>query len=58
MDKSFRDKVCSSIVPKHGLPSDCVAFRLPSAPSLQFYCVYGHGKETEVSIGLVEMLRL
>ncbi|KAI0276276.1 LACT-domain-containing protein [Russula aff. rugulosa BPL654] len=24
--------------------------RLPNAPSLQFYCVYGHGKETEVSI--------
>ncbi|KAI0249241.1 Lecithin:cholesterol acyltransferase-domain-containing protein [Lactifluus subvellereus] len=23
--------------------------RLPAAPSLQFYCVYGHGKETEVS---------
>jgi phospholipid:diacylglycerol acyltransferase len=22
--------------------------RLPNAPSLQFYCVYGHGKETEV----------
>jgi phospholipid:diacylglycerol acyltransferase len=24
--------------------------RLPNAPSLQIYCVYGHGKETEVSI--------
>ncbi|KAI9465682.1 phospholipid:diacylglycerol acyltransferase [Lactarius psammicola] len=24
--------------------------RLPKAPSLQIYCVYGHGKETEVSI--------
>ncbi|KAH8996300.1 LACT-domain-containing protein [Lactarius akahatsu] len=23
--------------------------RLPNAPSLQIYCVYGHGKETEVS---------
>jgi len=29
--------------------SDCIAFRLPDAPSLQLYCVYGHGKETEVS---------
>ncbi|KAH9988041.1 phospholipid/diacylglycerol acyltransferase [Russula vinacea] len=26
--------------------------RLPSAPSLQFYCVYGHGKETESWRGL------
>ncbi|KAH9996664.1 Lecithin:cholesterol acyltransferase-domain-containing protein [Russula compacta] len=24
--------------------------RLPSAPSLQYYCIYGHGKETEVSV--------
>ncbi|EGO00883.1 hypothetical protein SERLA73DRAFT_50487 [Serpula lacrymans var. lacrymans S7.3] len=23
--------------------------RLPNAPSMKFYCVYGHGKETEVS---------
>ncbi len=53
MDESIRDKVCRSIVPiQRELPSDCVAFRLPNAPSLQFYCVYGHGKETEVSIRL------
>lgn len=46
--------------PKRKLPSDrdFVTFRLPNAPSLQFYCVYGHGKGTEVSIRLVEMLRL
>lgn len=43
---------------KRAQPSDRVIFRLPNAPSLQFYCVYGHGKETEVSIRLVEMLRL
>jgi phospholipid:diacylglycerol acyltransferase len=49
MDKSIRDKVRRSIVRKRGLPSDCVTLRLPNAPSLQFYCVYGHGKETEVS---------
>ena len=47
-----------SVVSKRELPSDCVTFRLPNAPSLQYYCVYGHGKETEVSTGLVEMLRL
>lgn len=35
-----------------------VTIRLPNAPSLQFYCVYGHGKETEVSIRLVDMLRI
>jgi phospholipid:diacylglycerol acyltransferase len=29
---------------------NCITFRLPNAPSLQIYCVYGHGKETEVSI--------
>ena len=52
MDKSFRDKVCNAIVPKDELPSDCIAFRLPSAPSLQYYCIYGHGKETEVSVCL------
>ena len=51
MDESTRDKVCRFIVPKRELPSDYVTFRLPNAPSLQFYCVYGHGKETEVSIG-------
>lgn len=22
--------------------------RLPNAPSMKFFCVYGHGKETEV----------
>lgn len=46
------------MVPKHEPLSDYVTFRLPNAPSLQFYCVYGHGKETEVSIRLVDMLRL
>lgn len=29
---------------------DDVSFRLPNAPSMKFYCVYGHGKETEVSL--------
>jgi len=56
VDESTRDKVCGSIVPKCELPSDCVTFRLPNAPSLRYYCVYGHGKETEVSIQLAEML--
>ena len=23
--------------------------RLPNAPSMKFFCVYGHGKDTEVS---------
>ena len=23
--------------------------RLPNAPSMKLYCIYGHGKETEVS---------
>jgi len=55
MDESIRDKVCKSIFPKRELPSDCVIFRLPNAPSLRYYCVYGHGKETEVSIRLAEM---
>ncbi|KAH9048475.1 Lecithin:cholesterol acyltransferase-domain-containing protein, partial [Lactarius hengduanensis] len=26
--------------------------RLPNAPSLKIYCVYGHGKETEVTYGV------
>jgi hypothetical protein len=34
-----------------------VAFRLPNAPSLRFYCVYGHGKETEVRVLLAENSR-
>ncbi len=58
MDESIRDKVCKSIHPKHELPSDYVILRLPNAPSLQYYCVYGHGKETEVSIQLAEMFQL
>ncbi|KAI9441206.1 Lecithin:cholesterol/phospholipid:diacylglycerol acyltransferase, partial [Lactarius indigo] len=34
------------------LVTDCILLTrgLPNAPSLQIYCVYGHGKETEVSI--------
>ena len=31
-----------------GLLIVCMILRLPNAPSLQIYCVYGHGKETEV----------
>lgn len=27
-----------------------VVERLPYAPSMKIYCVYGHGKETEVSL--------
>lgn len=43
---------------KHEPLSNFEAFRLPNAPSLQYYCVYGHGKETEVSFQLVETLWL
>ena len=25
-------------------------FRLPNAPSMKIYCLYGHGKDTEVSL--------
>lgn len=26
------------------------ALRLPNAPTTKFYCVYGHGKDTEVKL--------
>lgn len=29
--------------------SSLIPFRLPIAPSMKLYCVYGHGLETEVS---------
>lgn len=32
--------------------------RLPHAPSMKIYCVYGHGKETEVRIALPVALSL
>ncbi len=41
--------VTHSVVLMHG-SLNCITLRLPIAPSLQIYCVYGHGKETEVSI--------
>jgi len=37
--------------------SDSISFRLPNAPSLRYYCVYGHGKETEVSAWLTTKTR-
>jgi phospholipid:diacylglycerol acyltransferase len=33
----------------HALGKIVVLSRLPHAPSMKIYCVYGHGKETEVS---------
>lgn len=33
----------------HAKWSNPLESRLPNAPSMKFFCVYGHGKETEVS---------
>lgn len=30
--------------------------RLPTAPTTRFYCIYGHGKETEVSFSCYDIL--
>ena len=46
MDQPSGDPV-RAIVSSTELPLK--PFRLPNAPTTKFYCVYGHGKDTEVS---------
>lgn len=34
----------------YGTPGILNLIRLPNSPSMKIYCIYGHGKETEVSM--------
>lgn len=49
MEQSFGNTVCHIIV----LVYRFNIHRLPYAPSMKIYCVYGHGKETEVSFDFI-----
>ena len=42
--------ICFRFFVKFSISYSCLLYRLPNAPSMKIYCVYGHGKETEVRL--------
>lgn len=54
MDEPSRNSVCGLEILVVLCPDVTHNPRLPNAPTTKFYCVYGHGKETEVCSPLCE----